>query len=106
MTYTPLDAKGSDFEQITVSSTAVGFTATKLDPVSPIQRPSQARVFVNTNAIRVVGGGLIPTVSSGAVISAGQSFLVTEDDLRTFKMIRDGGSDAEVAVMYSSNQKS
>lgn len=86
-------------EMITVSNTAIGFTASKLQPTDGSPDPVCAVVTVNTNSISVWGQGT-PTASDGMILSAGQNIAVGALNLRSFLMIRAGASDAAVAVQY------
>jgi hypothetical protein len=86
--------------QQTVSGSALSladFTGITADNVT-----ASARLWlvVNTNAVRLFYGGATPTTSLGIKISAGSDLLLTgSDNLANFKIIRDGASDSEVAVV-------
>lgn len=82
-----------------VSSTALtledfGFTAAQ------VQQAERALIFVNTNSIRVWWDGTVPTVSEGIVFEVG--FEIYNENIRQLQMIRNGSTDAEVAIILES----
>lgn len=86
-------------EQATVSNTALdldafGFTAAQ------VLQAERIYVFVNSNAIRVWWDGSTPTTSDGIKFEVG--FELVGDNIRNLSMIRDGASDAEVAIILES----
>lgn len=92
----PLAPMGS--ETITVSSTAVGFTAgsIKTDTAEAIY----AYGYVASDAIRYWDNGTTPTASVGMLVAAGANFEVCgAPAVRQFRMIRKT-TDATVSVSY------
>lgn len=60
---------------------------------------SRLWLVVNDGIVRLFYGGATPTTSEGNVILPGQDLLLSgSNNLANFKIIRDGGNDAEVAV--------
>ena len=88
-------------ETITVSTTAIGFTLATYAPTGGPVTANQALVFVNTNNLRARFDGVAPTTSVGAIMAAGQFFLVCSLSLNRTQFIRDDASDVEVFVVYS-----
>lgn len=87
-----------DSEQLTVSSTALPFTAAKYSRGGAI--PMLAVVAVQTNGIRTLDSGLNPTASVGMPWAAASTFSVCgESNIRAFRMIRQT-SDAVVDISY------
>lgn len=95
----PDQLRSGDHEQITVSSTAIGFTAGKLTPTNGAPKPVCAIVQVITNSVSYWGNYAAPTASDGLVISTNGSVIVGRNDLVSFRMIRVT-SDATVSVQY------
>lgn len=95
-------ATAYDHEQITVSTTAVGFTATKYRPTSAdARRATKVVVTVDpTNPIRYTLDGTTPTSSVGHYAVATQFVLEGYDNIKNFKAIRQGASDAGVAASF------
>jgi hypothetical protein len=86
------------FETITVSSTAIGFTAATYNPTTGKAK----RVFLScaTNPIRFRYDGTNPTTTVGHVLSAGSSINITGGNaIDNFKMIASG-SDATCSATY------
>lgn len=98
-------ATAYDYEAITVSSTAVGLTATKVTPSAAANTPAHGKAFevfisVETNAIRYRIDGTDPTASEGHPVAAGASVTITGyDNIRRLKMIRQS-ADAAVKVTF------
>ena len=90
-------------ETIAVSTAAIGFTEATYNPTSG-PKATQALIGVQAANIRVWFDGSIPTTTSGQIFVAGQSFVVCALSLRKFQAIRDDGTDAELAVTYSTTQ--
>lgn len=93
------------FETITVSGTAVGFTATTYHVKSSTNAPHKiaefAVVSVETDSIRYRTDGSDPTGSVGHLLMAGDVlFLSSADDVRKFKAIRVT-TDATLQVSYA-----
>lgn len=87
-------------EPLTVSTTAIGLTASVYNPGSGSPKAVCALITVNTNGISRWVAGRTPTASDGALVAAGVQFSVGPANLATLKMIRSGASDASVAVEY------
>jgi hypothetical protein len=87
------------FEEIDVSSTALGFTATVAWPTG--QRPADLAVcFVEDDAVRARLDGLNPTASVGQTQAVSTYFTVCgEAAIKRFRMIRVT-TDADVSCMY------
>lgn len=90
-----------DSEQITVSNTAIGFTAAKITPADNGGKvPVEAFVSVQDDAIRFTVDGTTPTASLGHVLEAGSVMRVMgQTDIRQLRMIRVT-TDAEVDVTF------
>lgn len=87
------------FEQITVSSTAVGFTTATFAP-SGSGKADMAVVDVETNAIRYRADGLNPTAAVGSPIAASGSFTVCgQASIQVVRFIRQT-ADATLDVHY------
>lgn len=86
-------------EAFTVSNTAVGFTAAKLNPVG--KPPAKyAVVTVTGDAINWWDDGTVPTATSGHIVPANTTFYVCQSSvLRDFLMIRVT-TDAKATVSY------
>ena len=86
------------FETITVSSTALGFTAATFDTGGGA--PLAALVTVESQPIRFRADAASPTTTVGHPASAGQMIDVCgEGNVRRFRMIRTG-TDSTVTVTY------
>lgn len=87
------------YEQITVSSTAVGFTAAAIQPAGA--RPADmAVVSVATNAIRSRDDGLNPSATVGFPFAASSTFTVCgAATIQRVKFIRQS-ADATLDVSY------
>jgi hypothetical protein len=97
-----------DYESISVTDSAVGFTAAKITPTSNNHKIPQEAVFsVETASIRVRMDGTDPTASTGLLIPSGTIFTVTgQTDIRRFKAIRDGSTSATIEVLYFTDNHS
>ena len=85
-------------EQITVSSTALSFTAAKY--TAGDSKPMLAVVAVQSFGIRSLDTGGVPTASVGMPWAAASAFSVCgESNIKAFRMIRQT-SDAVVDVTY------
>lgn len=98
----------TDFETITVSNVAIGFTASKIlqnESGGFKRRCTKALFTVETNSIRFRMDGTAPTATVGHLMAAGDSFLVTGDvNIPNMKLIRQGGADGTVMVTYFFNR--
>ena len=94
-----LTAIPGGFEQITVSSTSIGFTSSKYAP-SGESPADMAIVTIETNAIRYRDDGLAPTASVGQLVSSSTSLTVCGlNSIKTVRFIRVT-SDATLDVSY------
>ena len=87
---TPLAPAG--YQQITVSTTAVGLTV-----------PAGTRMaiaVIEDQPLRYRDDGTDPTATVGTVIKADNSISICGSALGAFKAIRDGGTDAVLSVNY------
>lgn len=94
-----------DYESITVSTTAIGFTAAKLAPVAGAyagKKAEAALVTVETQPLRFRADGANPTAAEGHVLIAGDEryWYWGYHDLAKVKFIRKDASDATVKVSY------
>lgn len=94
-------------EKITVSSTAVGFTAATIHPSTPTNRTvdqryaNMAYCTVATDAIRWLSTGTAPTATDGLLVASGGNFTIYgRENVDNFKMIRVT-TDATVNCQYS-----
>lgn len=88
-------------ETITVSTTAVGLTRATYAPGNGVNPATVALISVQGGQdVRVWFDGTAPTDSVGIILVDGQSLYVCGNVLGTFKAIRDGSADAELAVQY------
>ena len=92
--------KAAYTEMLTVSTTALPFTASKYNPGSGAPKAVCATVVVNTNSISWWPAGTTPTASDGVITDTGGSFSIGPSNLATFLMIRAEASDSAVAVIY------
>lgn len=77
-----------DFESITVSSTALGFTAAKITPVGTLPAIF-ASCTLETNSIRFREDGLDPSATVGQLIAAGNTIEVCgQQNINTVRFIR------------------
>jgi hypothetical protein len=91
------------FEVVTVSSTAVGATVSKLTSATG-RSISYIYGYVATDAIRVRDDGENPTASVGQPVAAGERFEVCGvKAARQFRMIRVTG-DAPVSLSFYSGE--
>ena len=87
-------------ESITVSTTAVGFTAGTYDPGTGGVATGVV-VTVETAAIRYWTSGTAPTATTGHVLEPGDVLeLDRSEDIKNFKAIRRDGIDATIRVSY------
>jgi hypothetical protein len=90
-----------DFETITVSSVAIGFTSSKVSSTG-VPSAKAAIITIETNPLRYRYDGTAPTTTVGHLRAATDTPLVVWgiNNIRNFKMIRQGGADASVSVTY------
>lgn len=92
------------YEEITVSTTALGLTAATYAASGGWPCAQRAVVQVLSAGIRFKLNGDSPTSSTGFAESAGSSFtLDNEAEISGFKAIRSGGADAKLIVSYLRN---
>lgn len=89
-----------DFDNVTVGSTAVGLTASKVLPSGEIAA-RQATCVVETNSIRIRYDGTNPTASVGLLYTSGQSFAIYGANnirrLRAIRVTSDGALQCQLA---------
>lgn len=91
-----------DNEPLVVSTTAIGFTASKYAPTA--QRPAVLAIFVVEGcAVRVWPTGNAPTATVGQKLNIGDVVNVSGRDIVNFKAIRDTSCsvDATLQTVYS-----
>ena len=89
----PIEWNG--FESITVSSTALPFTA------SAVESKTEAFVTVESQAVRYRVDGQVPTATVGHVLEAGAVLTLSGPwELDKFRVIRRDASDATLRVTY------
>lgn len=89
----------NDNEVLTVSSTPITLTSSKITTGFPIG----VTISVETAPIRLTLTGVAPnnTTKNGIVLAAGTVFQITgKRDMTNLKMIKSGGTDASVSVLY------
>ena len=84
-------------ETITVSTTAIGLTATYLDRATGVNK---VLMYVESNPIRYWRSGLAPTSTTGFPAFDGNILEFDIGEAANLKMIRSGGADAKVHVEY------
>lgn len=93
-------ATAYDFESLTVSSTAVGLTASKYIPTDSSRRATTALITVEADSIRFRIDGTNPTASVGHLATAGESIaLEGYDNIKNFRAIRTT-TDATIRVTF------
>jgi hypothetical protein len=90
--------KPVDFETITVSNTAIGLTASKVD-ASP--KPKRVLISVETAQCRFREDGTDPDATTGHILNPMDSMLVEGyPRIKNIKFIRTGANDAKLMVTY------
>ena len=89
------------YEAITVSSTAIGFTAAKLALAQSLYKRDikEVLVTVETNPFRFTVDGTTPTSTVGHLLNAGDIYTCNGEDASKFRAIRTG-SDASLKCTY------
>jgi hypothetical protein len=88
------------FEQVTVSTDSIGFTAATYAPTGAVPA-DMAVVVVESAAIRYRDDGPAPTSTVGVPIAAAGAITVCgTKPIRSIRFIRSGGSDATLSVSY------
>lgn len=91
----PLTGVGR-FESVTVSTTAIGVTATVMDDGFI---PYSALISVEDAAVRYRTDGTDPTAAVGHILEPGDVVTLTQrDELVRFRAIRRDGADATLRV--------
>lgn len=89
------------FEQITVSTTSVGFTASKIRADG---KPQATQAFCSAEGadLRWTVDGTTPTSSVGALLTNGSTLptINGHDNLTRFRAIRDAGTDVTMNCFY------
>jgi hypothetical protein len=93
--------KAYDAEAITVSNTAIGFTAAKVTHASNGSiHPREATFTVETDQIRFRLDGTDPDASTGHLVNAGETIkIIGEADILAFRAIRVT-TDATIFAHY------
>ena len=87
-----------DFEQITVTDTAIGLTASKINS-SP--KPKKVIITVETAQIRYRMDGTAPTASVGHLANPMDAIVLEGfSQLQNTKFIRKGATSADIFVSY------
>ena len=83
---------GVAHRNLTVSNTALALVA----PLN--EKTRYVLVSVNTEGVRVTFDGSAPTSTDGHLLAAGSERLLSREMAVALKMIRSGGTDANVTV--------
>ena len=90
--------KGYDREDITVSTTAIGFTASKLITKPP---PKRAVMTLEGATIRYTYDGTDPTTDLGHQMFIGDILIIEgTENLNKFKAIRDGTVNGKLVATF------
>lgn len=93
------ERKPEGYGQVTVSTTALGL------PAIP-SKASFAIVNITAQPVRYRDDGVAATAGVGMPVVAGEEIaLVSPKQIRDFSVIRSGGTDAELNVVYYSADK-
>jgi hypothetical protein len=93
-------ARAYNTESITVSSVAIGFTSATISPERRT-KPIKAVFIVETAQIRFTVDGSTPTTTVGFLAEIGDIVTINgEGDIKNFKAIRTGASDATIQPIY------
>ena len=92
-------------ESITVSTAALGFTTSEtrktISGTTQTVSAVEALITVESNPIRYTMDGTTPTSLVGHLLTDGDNITVSGmGNIKRFKMIRSGASDATVKVTY------
>lgn len=98
-----------EYEDITVSTSAVGFTAAKIQPSGAPVGAGLVDISVETDNVRLRLDGGVPTSTVGHEFLASSTTQSTasvcgEQNIRLLLMIRSGSVDAAVRVTYYRSQ--
>ena len=101
-TFQGIKMRAYDYEEITISTVALGLTATKLNPGGADPEKARAAVIViRTNPVnfRVDSGN--PTSTTGIAAAVGdQVNVIGFSNLSQFRAIRSGAADGTLCVTY------
>lgn len=86
-----------DYESVTVSTTALGITATIVD-----QQHNFALITCETAAVRFRLDGTVPTSSEGHVLEPGDVLQLEGSELAAFRAIRRDSTDGVLKVSTGS----
>lgn len=95
----PVSEIATDFEAITVSTTALNLTAAKLDVAIP---PTSALVNIEAQPVnyRIDGGVATAAAGGGMHLLADKEITLIGNELRAFSVIRTGATNATANVTY------
>ncbi len=97
-----VDRIGADFEQITVSTSAIGCTSSKLNPTSGDYKGMSCKrilVRVETDQVRYRIDGTDPTSTVGQILYKRDIFIeANPQNIAKFKAIRDTGSSTSATL--------
>lgn len=92
----------SSYEAITVSTSALGFTASLINLGGGHQQANSATCTLETAAIRYTIDGTTPTSTVGMLWNAGETkAIVGNQFMNQFRAIRDGGTDGDLRCTYA-----
>ena len=92
------------FEQITVANTAIGFTATKVEPDGSGggRQATVASCRVRTAEISFTYDNTAPTTTVGQLAEIGDQIVVSgHDSIMRFKAIRTGATSGQLDCVYT-----
>lgn len=90
------ERKPEGYRQQAISTTALALTSVP-------SGATYAIITVSTQGVRYRDDGVVPTASIGMPVSAdGQIILKSRTQIRNFRVIRSGASDAELNISYYS----
>jgi hypothetical protein len=97
-----------DYESISVTDTAIGFTEAKISKgINSNKIPQSAMFSIETASIRIRMDGTAPTASTGLLLTAGTVVTVLgETNIKRFKAIRSGSTSATIEVLYFTDNHS
>lgn len=89
------------FEQLTVATSSVGFTSSKISP-NGLPEATRAYCRLETAEIRFTTDGTVPTTLIGTILSISDILEVNgHDQLMQFRAIRTGGSSGVLDCTYT-----
>ncbi len=93
--------KPFNFEQITVSNSAIGFTLAKYTDTDG-KKAKKVFVTIEDAQIRYTFDSTTPTSSIGHIANPMDAIiLIGTQNIENFKAIRKSGSDSKISVTYS-----